>query len=633
MWLTNLVFESDSVLLHFVSEKGRYIFRDSYYPYFFVICQNPEEMAYLLSQHPAIIKTSLEDKFTTIFSKTLTKVVKVTTSMRDFRKVADDIRKLPEVFELAETNLPHYFRYVNDKNLSFFSPCSYENNILKKLDSAELPQLKMGVLTIDDGFVVQTTDSKFRIRNLDNLRNIDVLFSYEGDKYLQGQRGVVTSPLGCFLRNTIHIDIRAATRKDIYSETSATNLLELGKERLVKIMELSSISSVKPDIVARISPGKLNTFLHFQAAKSRGYLIPDSKKLVERPKSLKILRIMDKGGLIYYPNPGIYENVAKCDFASMYPNIIIQYNISPEKMHCECGDDNLVPEVNWTICKKKGIIPQGIEKVLYRRLMLKKLMKTSSNREVINLQQKALKNILVTCFGYLGFSNFIFSNVECKECVMLYGREILKKTREIAIEEGLEVIYGIVDSVFVRNGSIDDYKRYVKRVTKETGIELELDLIFRKIAFPSSKENAGVANKYYGIDTDGKIEARGIALRHSDAPEFIKNYQKAIVPLILDGKKKEAETLYNSIRKSLISNEIPIEELAITKSVRKEKYKVKAPHAVAFQLAPNQEGYITYVYTKEGPKPLKMSSQHEIDKTEYLRILNRETENLFLGLS
>ena len=43
------------------------------------------------------------------------------------------------------------------------------------------------------------------------------------------------------------------------------------------------------------------------------------------------------GGLVLSPKPGLHENIAVLDFKSMYPNIMITYNLSPDT-YIQTGD-------------------------------------------------------------------------------------------------------------------------------------------------------------------------------------------------------------------------------------------------------------------------------------------------------
>jgi DNA polymerase elongation subunit (family B) len=589
--LINIV--PDGSMMRLVFSGGK-VHTDKFYPYFYIVSDNAEEKKQVVEQHPEVLCCEIEERFPAIGSKQKEQVLRVSSTMGRFTKVIRDMQRIGGISEIAETTIPHYYRYAMDRGLDFFGGPD-----------------NLRVACMGPG---------------DDIPECDVLITFGGDDFLRGRKGVRAGRLGCLL-DCVHIDVRADMKYDIYNEGVPEELMEAGKKRLLRVMELSQMSGVRPDLVSRTTPGKLNTFLHMKSARAKGYLVPDIKKEIERPKSLRLLQVMDKGGTIFYPRPGVYRNVAKCDFASMYPNIIVKYNISPERMHCGCGDDHIVPGAGWRICNKRGIIPDGIEAVLKRRLFLKRKKRETCLPEY-DIRQKALKNILVTCFGYLGFKNFVFSNVEAKECVMLYGRHIMERTKEIAECMGLEVVYGIVDSVFVKNGTVGEYREFVRRVTAEFDIELELDCVFESIAFPASN-GVGVANKYYGVTLQGEIEARGIALRHSDAPRFIKEFQEKAVRAVFGNG--DIDGIYREYQNALYEKRFPLEDFAITKSIRQSGYKVNAAHIVAYRKLP-VGSTVTYVHTHYGPAPLKFARMEHVDVKEYLRILEMKRDELLDGL-
>ena len=85
--------------------------------------------------------------------------------------------------------------------------------------------------------------------------------------------GITNTPIGCFIKGCIHIDVRRDIRTDIYNETGQPDeqaleeIMKAGRERLLRIIELSSMTGAKPELVSRVSPGKLNTYLHISSAK------------------------------------------------------------------------------------------------------------------------------------------------------------------------------------------------------------------------------------------------------------------------------------------------------------------------------------------------------------------------------
>ena len=58
--------------------------------------------------------------------------------------------------------------------------------------------------------------------------------------------------------------------------------------------------------------------------------MPFRKRDAECIRNISELRASDKGGMIFQPEPGVYEKVHQIDFTSLYPSIIVKYNLSPE---------------------------------------------------------------------------------------------------------------------------------------------------------------------------------------------------------------------------------------------------------------------------------------------------------------
>lgn len=670
-WLTNVSPKGNKARLTFKTESGSAVLWDDYWPYFYLQVKpgEAERVVDVMTNHPHVVSAKVERKFASILSQAKEDVVRVNVeNTKWFRPTIQDTLKVPDVIEACETDVPHYSKYVMEKGLSFFTPYQVSKNgdFLHKFSVSDgnLPTFSFAaVYPQASGYLALALPGQkpvsvhaYGLRKALQSRGIDVLFSWQGDTLFPPLKlaGTYTTPLGCFFDSVIHIDIRKDYTRDIYADDPEYNhlpppeyLLELGRERWLRVVELSWMTGVRPDVVSRIAPGRLNTFLHSEAAKKNDILIPDLKALSEQPKTLRQLLQLDKGGTIFYPEPGVYHNVAKLDFSSMYPSIIVNYNLSPETLNCSCcPDGDAVPGAPWHLCRKRvGVIPQGIRKVLERRLELKHAMKAEKDpirKRELDLRQRALKNILVTCFGYLGFNNFVFSNVECKEAVMLYGRHILEQTKLIAEDHGLEVLYGIVDSVFVqKKDGIDAaiIKAFAAEVQEKTGIELALDAQFKAIVFPAGAQGGRVANRYYGITPDGEIEARGICVRRSDSPAIVKKFQEKAIHLLLDegdffqNYAKCFELLENEYR-AISAGAYDLSDFVVVRQMRKspEAYKVTTAHVEAFRKAPNPHGYIEFVYTIEGPTPRSQAKRELVDARQYLYLMRKSLSELRNGL-
>ena len=115
---------------------------------------------------------------------------------------------------------------------------------------------------------------------------------------------------------------------------------ECGLEGLI---ELSRLSKIPVQRMARTSTGTCISAMQVERAIKDGYLVPLRKSQVEDFKTAEELLTIDKGGLTYRPIPGFYEELAEIDFASMYPTLMAKFNLSPETVNCRCCPD--IPKV------------------------------------------------------------------------------------------------------------------------------------------------------------------------------------------------------------------------------------------------------------------------------------------------
>ena len=95
-------------------------------------------------------------------------------------------------------------------------------------------------------------------------------------------------------------------------------------------IEMARVTCVSVQTTARNSPGSGFTAMQINEALHRGILIPLHKRQTERFKTAIQLNDADSGGLNYRPIVGLHTYVAEIDFFSMYPSIMMSWNISGE---------------------------------------------------------------------------------------------------------------------------------------------------------------------------------------------------------------------------------------------------------------------------------------------------------------
>ena len=221
--------------------------------------------------------------------------------------------------------------------------------------------------------------------------------------------------------------------------------------------------------------------------KKKGIVIPPKK---DQDKSEKYA-----GAYVKEPIPGMYDWVVSFDLNSLYPHLIMQYNISPETVLDErfpsvSVDKLLNEEVDLsglkdvTVCpngamfttKKRGFLPKLMEKIYNERVIFKKKMleakkeyeKTPTKhleKEIArcNNIQMAKKIQLNSAYGAIGNNYFRYYMLANAEAITLGGqfsiRWIERKVNKymnkvLKTKEKDYVIASDTDSIYLHMGPL-----------------------------------------------------------------------------------------------------------------------------------------------------------------------------------
>ena len=392
-------------------------------------------------------------------------------------------------------------------------------------------------------------------------------------------------PLATKLLGRIHID--------------TDNSFVLNESGLQGLYELARICRLPLHSASRASIGKCMSSLQFYNAVRNNTLIPWKSTLAEHPKSLGDLLIADRGGLIFEPIMGAHEKVAELDFVSLYPTIMFKKNISAETVICNCCSHSKlrVPELlNYHICeKRRGIVPLSLEILLKKRAHYKDKRNSTTDPElkrIYDARQTALKWVLVTSFGYLGFNNAKFGRIDAHIAVCAFDRQIILQTVRIAESQGFKILHAIVDSIWIQKKNVvnNDYKSLKTEIENKTGFPISLEGIYKWIVFVPSKSNTilPVSNRYFGVFEDGTVKMRGIEARRYDTAEFFSNVQQGILNIMSEANSiKEVRDLMPKVRKFfqlhlelLRYKKVPINDLVLTKRISKDVDEYKNRNTV-----------------------------------------------------
>ncbi len=375
-------------------------------------------------------------------------------------------------------------------------------------------------------------------------------------------------------------------------------LKECGFEGL---FEIARTCRVPLHRAGRSSIGSSMSSLQFCQAVKDDVLIPRNKQIPEAFKSAYELLVGDRGGFVYEPVIGIHDYVGEVDFSSMYPSLMAKYNISAETVLCKCCPHSKlrIPELGYHICERRvGIVPKVLKFVIAKRMHCKRLKGEDSDQELektYDRRQGALKWILVTCFGYLGYRNAKFGTVDGHIGVCAFGRQVFLQAARIAESKGFTVVHGIVDSMWLRkiDATVQEFVDLCKEINEELGVPLNFEGRYKWIVFLPSRihPNVAVLNRYYGVTEDGRIKVRGIEARRRDTPRFVYDTQMEMIRVLATandsksfvGKIPDALKVVKEYKRRLINGEVPIWDLIVSKRLSKDpsNYKQKVSQVIA----------------------------------------------------
>jgi len=453
----------------------------------------------------------------------------------------------------------------------------------------------------------------------------DVILTSAGDSYLFPyliQRATVNDVLAEFVlgRDKVPFKCKAAVGKTYFSygrtfyrasivrlhgriHIDENNTFIIREADFEGYIEIARTCRVPLHTAARFSIGSSMSSIQFYQAIKDDILLPRNKKIPEAFKSALDLLVGDRGGFVYEPLLGVHDSVAELDFSSMYPSLMRKYNISAETVLCKCCPDSpiRIPDLNYHICTRRaGMVPKTVDLALTKRLHYKRLRDETDEpklKQIYDRRQTALKWILVTCFGYLGFKNSKFGTVDGHIGVCAFAREAFLKAAHLAEDAGFEVIHGIVDSFWLKkkDATLEEYDDLCRVITKEIDVPINFEGHYKWIIFLPSRlhPRLSVLNRYFGLMENGNVKIRGLEIRRSDTPGFIFDAQTEMINALKPANNSaelyqripEALKVLKTCRQRLLNGEVPLSDLIVTKRMSKQpkNYKQQVSQVIVAQ--------------------------------------------------
>jgi DNA polymerase-2 len=372
------------------------------------------------------------------------------------------------------------------------------------------------------------------------------------------------------------------------------------------------------------------------------------------------------GGAILDPKVGLHRNVLVFDFKSLYPSIIMTFNIDPlsfvppVRVKALTGEEQrrLIKAPNGSCFARGGApLPELTEQFFRRRSEA-----FDRGDEVASYVYKIIMN---SFYGVLGARGSRFASGYLSGAITSFGQHLLGWCRDFLDTLGYPVLYGDTDSLFVLSRRPEDSAREIllqegrelcERINSELGrylqdtfdvhshLVLEFEKIYFRFFLPPVRASAasgegqgrGRAKGYAGLlvpvqqldrcddprEAAAQIEVVGMEAVRRDWTELARGFQVGLLQLLFRGAEQdEIRTFVARLVKRLYAGQLD-ERLVYVKSLRKpvSMYKRSQPPHVraAAQLEPGeQQGLIRYLWTLEGPQPLSAVSA-PIDYAHYV---------------
>lgn len=314
------------------------------------------------------------------------------------------------------------------------------------------------------------------------------------------------------------------------------------------------------------------------------------------------------GGLVLNPSDGVQEWVGVHDLKSLYPSVMITWNISPETIQWHDGPPPTQKHINvpwlpdadsadggqftmqdidfdvmWSDLTTEGLMPRMLKRMFPEREQRKKKRDEFDPDDplydVWDRRQSAVKVIMNSFYGVSSNDYWRLGREGLGDAITSAARFALWKGKEICEDTGLDVIYGDTDSVMVNlveegegMGQALVYGKELEDIindrmeqcvdncglgrthpfldaslhgTRRHCLVYEFEKLYRRFFQAGSKKRyAGLIVWKEGKQVDGKIDTVGFESQRSDSPELTSQVQPDVIRRILEGESFDEVSEY-----------------------------------------------------------------------------------------
>lgn len=322
------------------------------------------------------------------------------------------------------------------------------------------------------------------------------------------------------------------------------------------------------------------------------------------------------GGYVMDSKVGFHTDVQVVDFSSLYPSIMISYNMSQEtKIRADWNYPSDVREnaarspSNGILFRTdfEGMLPKVLRELLDTRKVYAGKQKNaplgSDEWKRYGHESTAIKVVANSMYGLHGSQYTRYYDREIAESITLTAQYYIQHVIDYITDKmGYEIIHADTDSAFVKAPG-EDMSRIVAEINnvlipaiseechcRVTTIKIDSDKGFHTLLMPTKKKYCGKLSTHKGrpAPDDMEPEIKGLEYVRSDVIPYAQRMQFHFLKLLIE-RNVDADIIERALRVwaiNFMKELIPLKEIEMTQAVKKwpRDYKVQTPATRAAQM-------------------------------------------------
>ncbi|OGL48745.1 MAG: DNA polymerase II [Candidatus Schekmanbacteria bacterium RIFCSPLOWO2_02_FULL_38_14] len=267
-----------------------------------------------------------------------------------------------------------------------------------------------------------------------------------------------------------------------------------------------------------------------------------------------------EGGYTDIFKEGVIERVIHCDVQSLYPSIMLRFDLKPSNDEL----DIFLP------------LLQDIREFRIKAKDAMKAAKSEKEKNYLDALQGTFKILINSFYGYLATSFSNFSDYAMASEITARGREIIKSMIDWLAKNNCEVIEIDTDGIYFvppeNIKSVEDEENLIERLSESlpSGIDAEYDGRYKAMLSYKMKN-------YALLDYDERVVIKGSGLKSRGLEKFQREFLQEMIRLLLNKRGKEIEQLYKNYLEKIEKHGFPVTMLCKTATLSElpESYQKK----------------------------------------------------------